>query len=166
MPTDYWILATHPFDFFRVEWERAAWTNAGSIEGEEQAKRGLVLGELTGEVQEFEKAVAARPDLPTSRFGLGCALAMAGRVAEAVAHFREAVWGNPFDLRAARALYQALKDSGDVEGCRGFGRGRQLLAKAAPRIVPVEAWFYEDPSFSRDPSGSAVSEVTSERPGC
>ena len=70
-----WLAAGHfpvGFDLFRVEWERAAWNNAGDPAGEERAKRQLIcwrlqalLAELTGDSDHAYEAVAARPDLPT-----------------------------------------------------------------------------------------------------
>src|SRR5262249_22403609 len=80
-------------------------------------------------------------DLPVTRARLGCALARAGRTAEAVEHLRVAVEGNPFDAPAARALYQALVDSEDRAGAEAVAAERRLLAAAAPREVPLEPWF-------------------------
>jgi predicted O-methyltransferase YrrM len=147
LATVYCLLSTSSFDFLRVEWERAAWQNAGDVAGEIAAKGTLlrsrlhqIVGELTGDLGHLEEAVRSRPDLAVTRMGLGCALGRAGRPGEAVEHLREMVRANPFDLQAARALYQAMKDSGDADGCLAFGRERSLLAKAAPRSVPVEAW--------------------------
>ncbi len=52
------------FDVFRVEWERAAWENAGRPEAEVAAKRRIllwrlhgVLAEWTGELEHYRKAV-------------------------------------------------------------------------------------------------------------
>jgi FkbM family methyltransferase len=142
----------HGFDFFRVEWERAAWGHAGDRLGECRAKLDLIrwrlhylLAELTGDLAHYFEAVLARPDLPTSRAGLGCALARAGQPELAIPHLRFAVEQNPFDLPAARALFQTLKDSGRQADQAEFVRNRQLLAKAAPRSVPVEPWFTELP---------------------
>jgi glycosyltransferase involved in cell wall biosynthesis/predicted Zn-dependent protease len=138
------------FDFFRVEWERAAWLNAGRPRAEKRAKVELIrwrlhglLAELTGELGHYYEAVAARPDLPNTRAALGCALGRQGRAGEAVPHLRLVVEGSPFDLNAARALYQALGEAGDVEGQRELARDRALLARAAPRVVPPELWFDE-----------------------
>ena len=97
-----------------------------------------LLADLTGALPHYEQAVLARPDLPTTRAAYGCALARAGQVGEAGEHLRAAVANNPFDLNAARALYQALDDSGDVAGRRALARQRALLARAAPRSVPPE----------------------------
>jgi tetratricopeptide (TPR) repeat protein len=109
------------FDLFRVEWERAAWENAGDSRAEVAAKLHLVrwrlstiLGELTGELAYYYEAAMARPDLPVTRAALGCALARAGKHAEAVPHLRYAVAGNPFDKAAARALYQVLGLTGQA----------------------------------------------------
>jgi hypothetical protein len=136
------------FDFFRVEWERAAWSNAGHPAAEAQAKRELVrwrlyllLAQLTGDQNYFYEATLARPDLPITCVMLGAALGRAGRPAEAIAHLRQAATADPFDLQAARMLFQALGEVGDMEGQRRFARDRRLLAQAAPQVVPAEQWF-------------------------
>ena len=146
---DYWMPHfPHGYDFFRVEWERAAWENAGDREGEIRAKRNLIrwrihhlLAEQSKELRHYYETVLARPDLPTTRAALGCALARAGQPALAIPHLRNAVSQNPFDLAAARAIFQALKDSGDHLAQQKLVKERRLLAKAAPRCVPIEAWF-------------------------
>jgi GT2 family glycosyltransferase len=121
LTTDNWQTAT-AFEFLRVEWERAAWINVGNPECEAKAKRELVrwklhhlLGQLTGESAQYYEAVLARPDLPNTRAGLGCALASSGKPGLAIPHLREAVEANPFDLNAARALFQALGDAAEKE---------------------------------------------------
>jgi tetratricopeptide (TPR) repeat protein len=146
------------FDTFRVEWERAAWENAGRPAAEARAKAELLrwrlhtlLAELTGDLVNFHEAVVARPDLPVTRAMLGCALARAGRPVEAVAHLRHAVAAQPFDAAAARALYQALLDSGDAGGAAEVARQRRLLLRAAPRWLPAETWYTDPPS-----SGEAI----------
>jgi glycosyltransferase involved in cell wall biosynthesis/tetratricopeptide (TPR) repeat protein len=144
------------FDHFRVEWERAAWANAGDPQAEARAKADvlrwrlhMLLAGLTGQLGHYEAAVCARPDLPPSRAMLGCALGRAGHAAEAVEHLRAAVDGNPFDLEAARGLYEALRLAGDSEGGRRLATERRLLARAAPQAVPHEAWFAD--SLHADP---------------
>src|SRR5581483_5783886 len=79
------------FDLFRVEWERAAWSNAGQPAAEARAKADLIrwrlqslLGNLTGAPHHYYEAAALRPDLPVTRAALGCALARAGQFAAAV----------------------------------------------------------------------------------
>jgi GT2 family glycosyltransferase len=140
------------FDPFRVEWERAAWLNAGRPAEEERAKRdllrwrlNLLLTGLTGDVTHAFEAVLARPDLPSSRVELGAALAQVGRTTEALPHLRAAVAANPFDVPAARALFQALGDAEDGHGQRFLARDRRLLAQAAPQIVSPEPWFMNCP---------------------
>src|SRR5262249_11868175 len=76
----------------------------------------------------------------------GCALGRAGRAAEAVPPLRAAVEGDPSDRQAARALYQALCDSGDHTAAGLLAQGRRLLTLAAPQLVPAEPWFAEPPS--------------------
>jgi GT2 family glycosyltransferase/tetratricopeptide (TPR) repeat protein len=138
------------FDLFRVEWERAAWANAGRLQAEAEAKRTLLrwrlhllLAELTGNLAHHYEAALARPDLPPSRAALGCVLGQAGHAAAAVPHLRAAVEANPFDRSAARALCQALTDAGVPVESRRLARDRRLLARAAPGLVPAEAWFTE-----------------------
>jgi GT2 family glycosyltransferase/tetratricopeptide (TPR) repeat protein len=140
------------YDLFRVEWERALWTNAGNHAAEARTKAMLLrwrlhmlLATLTGDLAHYAEAAIARPDLPATRAALGCALARAGRIAEAVPHLRAAVEGNPFDRDAARALFAALGQAGDVPAQRRFGREQRLLARAAPEAVPAEDWFTKAP---------------------
>jgi GT2 family glycosyltransferase/Flp pilus assembly protein TadD len=151
-----WLQASHyppGFDLFRVEWEKAAWQHAGHLPAETQAKRTLLrwrlhslLATLTNDLVHYEEAALARPDLPPSRAALGCALGRAQRSGEAAYHLQEAVRANPFDREAARALFQALADTGDGEGQLEHARQRALLARAAPQLVPVEPWFREAPA--------------------
>jgi GT2 family glycosyltransferase/tetratricopeptide (TPR) repeat protein len=140
------------FDLFRVEWERAAWAHAGDPTGESRAKAALrrwrlhaLLSDLTGELRHYYEAVLARPDLPSTRAALGCALGRAGQVAEALPHLRFAVAQDPFDRGAARALGHVLGQAGDADGFRRLARDRRLLARAAPQVVPAEPWFTEAP---------------------
>jgi predicted O-linked N-acetylglucosamine transferase (SPINDLY family)/GT2 family glycosyltransferase len=140
------------FDHFRVEWERAAWANAGRPAAEREAKLALLrwrlhtlLAELTGELAHYRGAALARPDLPATQAALGCALAGAGRGGEALPPLRAAVEGNPFDLRAARALFQALCDSGDRPAAHRLARDRRLLSAAAPQAISPEEWFLNAP---------------------
>jgi tetratricopeptide (TPR) repeat protein len=156
-------------DTFRVQWERAAWENAGRPAAEGRAKAELLrwrlhtlLAELTGDLVHFHEAVVARPDLPVTRAMLGCALARAGRLVEAVAHLRHAVAAQPFDAAAARALYQALLDSGDAGGAAELARQRRLLRQAAPSWLPAETW-YTDPPFSAKPTPPAAAVPVRER---
>jgi GT2 family glycosyltransferase/Flp pilus assembly protein TadD len=139
------------FDLFRVEWERAAWANAGCPVGEGRAKCDLLrwrlhalLATLTGDLSHYYEAVFARPDLPLSRAALGCALGRAGRPAEALPHLRYAVEHNPFDREAARALLQVLHDAGDADGERRLAREQRLLSQAAPQLVPAAPWFHQE----------------------
>lgn len=141
------------FDLLRVEWERAAWSNPGNPTGETRAKTDLlrwrlhlILAESTGKIEHFRQSYEARPDLPMTQAALGCALARAGRVEEAVPYLRQSVAANPFDNNAARAFFQALVDVGDREGQQRFISERRLLAKAAPGIISVEPWFADRPA--------------------
>ena len=140
------------FDHFRVEWERAGWAHAGQPAAEAEAKRDLLrwrlhilLGDLTGDLHHYYEAALARPDLPVSQAALGCALGRAGQAAQAATHLRAAVEASPFDLPAARALFQALGASGDGMGQRRLAHDRRLLHQAAPQAVPAEEWFQRVP---------------------
>jgi GT2 family glycosyltransferase/predicted Zn-dependent protease len=140
------------FDTFRVEWERAAWAHAGQPDREIQAKRALLrwrlhtlLADLTGLLGHRFEAVLARPDLPGARSALGCALVRAKHPAEALSHLARAVADNPFDLEAARALFQALGETGDGVGQCRLADDRRLLARAAPQAVPQESWMVKVP---------------------
>ncbi len=150
------------YDVVRVEWERAAWENAGRPAAEARAKHALLrwrtharLAKLTGDLAHHREAALARPDLPATRAALGCALGAAGRPAEAVPHLRQAVAANPFDRTAARALFQALGEAGNRAGQRALAVDRQRLARVAAKAVPPEPWFTE--SIVRNTSGPLVS---------
>ncbi len=154
------VRAAPSFGHFRVEWERAAWSHAGNDAAEARAKIDLlrwrlhaILSDLTGDLPHYHEAVLARPDLPTTRAALGCALGRAGRPAEALPHLRLAVAGDPFDLAAARALCQTLRDAGDPEGARRGAEDCRLLAKAAPHL-PAEPWFADD-----RPAGDGLASI-------
>jgi GT2 family glycosyltransferase/tetratricopeptide (TPR) repeat protein len=145
------------YDLFRVEWERAAWTHPGDREGESRAKRELLrwrlhtlLAQLTGELAHYYEAALSRPDLPSTRAALGCALGRAGRFGDALPHLRYAVEHDPFDREAARALAQTLTEVGEGASRRRLARDRYLLAAAAPDAVPVEAWFRDAPPVGDD----------------
>jgi GT2 family glycosyltransferase/Flp pilus assembly protein TadD len=138
------------YDLFRVEWERSAWETAGKPAEEARRKRDLIrwrlhalLADLTGELVHFHEAALARPDLPITRAALGCALGRARRPADAVPHLSRAVTDNPFDLKAAHALFLALGEARDTDGQRRLARDLRLLAKAAPGVLPAEPWFTE-----------------------
>jgi GT2 family glycosyltransferase/tetratricopeptide (TPR) repeat protein len=155
-----WLEAGHfppGFDLFRVEWERAAWANAGNPSAELAAKRTLVrwrthslLAALTQDLIHYYEAVLARPDLPPTRAALGCALGRQGRVGDGLCHLRQAATDNPFDHEAARALFQALGDTGAAAGQRAWAQQRALLARAAPKLVPREAWFGSLPATGQE----------------
>jgi GT2 family glycosyltransferase len=140
------------FDHFRVEWERAAWANAGDPAAEARAKRDLLrwrlhapLGHLTGQLHHDYEAVLARPDLPTTRASLGAALGIAGRHAEAVRHLEHAAAGNPFDLDTGIALFEAQGHAGHGLGQRRTAREYRRRARAAPQAVPPDNGFASVP---------------------
>jgi glycosyltransferase involved in cell wall biosynthesis/tetratricopeptide (TPR) repeat protein len=152
------------FDVLRVEWERAAWDNAGRPAAEARAKHDLLrwrahslLARLTGDLGHYREAALARPDLPATRAALGCALGRAGRPAEAVPHLRRALVANPFDAAAARALYQALGEAGESGGQQALAAERRLLARAAPGLVTPEPWFAKATEASRDTPAAVAS---------
>jgi GT2 family glycosyltransferase len=149
------------YDHFRVAWERAAWDNAGGPAAEAAAKLGLIrwrlhtlLAGLTGELHHHHEAALARPDMAPTRAALGSALGATGRAADAVPHLRFAVRANPFDAHAARALSQALTDSGEHEGAGRLAEQRRLLHRAAPAAVPAEGWFAQAP-----PAGAGLASI-------
>jgi glycosyltransferase involved in cell wall biosynthesis len=149
------------YDLFRVEWEHAAWTNAGRPEAEARARRTLLLwrlhtllAHLTGELRHFYEAALARPDLPPTRAALGCALARDGQLASAAEHLETAVAGNPFDAPAARSLYQVYLGLSDTGRQRRLARDRRLLHQAAPAVVAAEPWFQDAP-----PAGDELASI-------
>ncbi len=48
---------------------------------------------------------------------------------------------DPFDLEAARELYEALSISGEHREKRRFAHERRILSETAPELVPPEPWF-------------------------
>lgn len=139
-------------DLFQVEWQRAAWMNAGQPASgapetpEATAKRGLLrwrlhalLGEGPGGLAHWYEAVLTRPDLPTTRAAIGKALASAGFPAEAAVHLNQAVNANPFDRDTVRTLFQVLGDLNHGEGQRALAREWQMLTRAAPQLATAEA---------------------------
>jgi glycosyltransferase involved in cell wall biosynthesis len=144
------------FDTYRVEWEAAAWRPADEAGEKARLLRWrafTLLAELTGDVTHFHEAAAARPDLPGTRAALGCSLARAGRLREAIPHLREACRLDPFDGPAARAYWAALTDAGEAVAAGRFLRDRQLLRRAAPGLVGDEA---PDPPSVGDELASVV----------
>jgi tetratricopeptide (TPR) repeat protein len=136
----------------RTEWELAAKANTGNPAGETNAKRDVarwhlhsLLAIATGKLEHYINAVIARPDLPSGRAALGCALARQGRLADAVQHLQAAVTADPFDRQAARALFQVLTDLGHTQAARRFARARKTLAEAEPQLLPPEPWFADLP---------------------
>jgi len=138
------------YDFFRVEWERAAWSHAGRPPQEAAAKLQLLrwrlhmlLAESTKQMHHYYEAGIARPDLPITQAALGGALARAGKTTEAATHLRQAVVDSPFDTTVPRVLFNVLGKAGDRIGQRRLARDRRLLSQAAPCVVPSESWFSE-----------------------
>jgi GT2 family glycosyltransferase/Flp pilus assembly protein TadD len=151
------------FELFRVEWERAGWINAGAPAAEHDSKRNLLrcwlhslLADLTGDLNHFAAAAQARPDLAGLQGALGCALARAHRLADALPPLRSAVTGNPFDRQAARALQLLFKVSGDTNGHAEFVAEQRALHKAAPQLVPAESWFVETSLSGKERSSIVV----------
>jgi GT2 family glycosyltransferase/Flp pilus assembly protein TadD len=144
------------FDSFRTAWERAALENVGDPASEAKAKHAVLywrsqalLAELTGDVHHYHEAVLANPELPLARAALGCALGREGRPVDAVPHLKRAFAGNPFDASAARALAQALKESGDCASYVRLAADRRLLHRAALQLVPPEPWFVSPTTSER-----------------
>lgn len=104
-------------------------------------KLHFTLATLPGDLVHYHEAALARPDLPETRTALGCALARAGRPADALPHLRAAHAADPFDPDTARALYQCLADLGHEIGMRAFAKERRALHAVAPGIVAWEPWL-------------------------
>ena len=127
------------FDTFRVEWERAAWANAGCPAAEGRSKRRLLewrlrsmLAALTGDLAQYGRAAELRGDLWTSQAALGRALLRADRAHAAVPHLRRAAELNPFDPELAEDVQVALRSSGDAAGADQFAAECGLLRRAFP----------------------------------
>ena len=135
------------FELFRIEWERASWSNAGNLAQEAEAKRTLLrwrlhalLGSLTGQLTHYYEAAFARFDLPYSQAALGCALARAKHIREALPYLRRSVVANPFDVLAMCALYEALGQADLWAEQHQLARSCGLLHQAAPTRFPWEDW--------------------------
>lgn len=140
------------FDTHRAAWERAAWSNAGDPDGESRDKRRLLsarthelLAELTGDPVQYGAAAELLPDDAAAQAAFGCALARANRSAEAWEALGRAVGLNPFDRRAARALFQCRLDAGRLEDAGRLAQSRLRLHRAAPTELPAEQYFAPAP---------------------
>jgi tetratricopeptide (TPR) repeat protein len=139
------------YDFFRVEWERAAWRHAGSAAGERRSKRRLLewrlhalLGDLTGDISHYHHAVALRPDLWTTQADLGRTLMRSGQSAAAVLHLRRALDGNPLDATLRRELGDALCAAGDHVGRHAVTTEGRALERSARRLAtPRVSYTYD-----------------------
>jgi FkbM family methyltransferase len=136
------------YDHFRVEWERAAWQNAGQPEEEAKAKKALIRWRLhsllathTGELAHYNEAAVTRPDLLPTQAALGCALARIKKFDEALPHLESAVAGNPFDVPAASALFQVLGEAEEWAEQHRLRCTYHLLHQAAPKLVASQEWF-------------------------
>src|SRR5262249_22300188 len=155
------VLHPYALDRFRVEWERAAWENAGRPAAEAEAKCRLLrwrlhslLARLSGRLPHYYEALLARPDIASSRAALGAALARSGRLDEAAAQLTQAVAEQPFDRQAARLLFQALGDLPNPDARRRLARDCRLLSQAAPDLLPPEPWFADAP-----PAGDELASI-------
>ena len=149
------------YDGFRVEWEQAAWKNAGNPKEEASAKRQLLawrlhrlLGDWTGDLVHYFQSHAARPDLPVGKAALGCALGRANRPADAWPYLQAAYRQNPFDRQSTRAYFHGLGLIGHTGPQHALIEEVQCLAKAAPRLVPAENWFASQPTVPGLPTTS------------
>jgi glycosyl transferase family 1 len=126
------------FDTFRVEWERAAWANAGAPEDERKAKELLVrwrahgiLAAVADDLDHYRAAVELRDDLWVSHAGLGRALVRHGRPADGARHLRRAAHLNPFDAELLPDLIDAFRRAGDAAGEQDAAEELRLLRRAA-----------------------------------
>jgi GT2 family glycosyltransferase/predicted Zn-dependent protease len=140
------------FGVFRLEWERAAWMNAGQPAAEARAKRDLLrwrlhalLGKWTGKIVHYYEAYLSRPDMPACSSALGCTLASGEHALEAVPYLRRGLGENPFDRDAARALIHVLHVAQDGEAAKQLTDDRRLLSRAAPQVLSAEPWFSDPP---------------------
>jgi glycosyltransferase involved in cell wall biosynthesis/predicted Zn-dependent protease len=147
------------YDFFRLQWERAAWANAGDPAAEAAAKVNLIhwrlhalLAQLTGDLYHAAWAVHHRPDLWPTQALLGRTLHRAGRPDDAIPHLRRALEANPWDRTTARALFEALGSARRHDEQGRLVQERRLLHRAAAEVIPAEAWF----SSGTVPSGGAA----------
>jgi tetratricopeptide (TPR) repeat protein len=125
-------------DPFSIEWERAAWLNAGDAAAETEAKRRLLRWRLhclvahaTRDINHVFEAVLARPDIPVSRAVLGRILLNAGKTEESLPHLRSAAEHWPFDMDVVRLLATALERTGDSEAGARLIEERRHLCRVA-----------------------------------
>ncbi|MFO0809264.1 MAG: glycosyltransferase [Gemmataceae bacterium] len=131
-----------------AEWDRTARLWAGNPEGEARAKREMIRGRLhavlaglTGELSHYYESALATPHSPETRISLGCALARAGRMVEALPHLRMATMARPFDAAAARALAIALGETGNGLLVEALIDRLSRLHRIAPQALPAQPWF-------------------------
>lgn len=150
LSADVHMAPRHPvgYEAFREHWERSGWNNPGDPDAEHQFKRALIrsrvhtyLAASTSDLVHYHEAALAQPDEPTPRAALGCALARAGRLHEALPHLQLAVAGNPADRAAARALYQLYGDLGHKKNQRRLARDQRRFANDTAEPIPSESWF-------------------------
>jgi protein O-mannosyl-transferase len=93
-----------------------AWVNLGNLE--------LGAGDLDGAIAIYRKAEVHMPDAVEVQYGLGLALARAGRIAEALPHFEAAVRispQHPFAHVALARTYRRLGDAARAEREEAIG---------------------------------------------
>ena len=136
------------YNWFRVAWEKAAWSNAGNSARENTDKRQIlrwrlleIMGDSAGELVHYFQSYAACPELACSQKSLGAALTRADRPAEALPYLRSAYRHNPFDRECARCLFLVLGQLNLMGDQKDLIRERRRLAKAASQLVPEEPWF-------------------------
>ncbi len=132
----------HPF---RVEWERAAFSNSGDPVAEASAKRDvlrsrfeLLLGRLTDDSGRLFRAAEIAPHYtPAVK-----AAALARRhdsPAQAVAFYENAIAADPFDSGLPGAYAKLLEQTGDAAKLEGLRRDRRLFAVAQSRATTPPA---------------------------
>ncbi len=136
------------FTVLRVEWERAAWQNAGNLEGEKRDKLVLLrfrlhtlLADWTGDPVHAYEAYRLRPDLPASSAALGLLLLRVNHLHEAIPYLKQTLERNPFHRVVARSLFAALGQVGAREAQSRLAQERELFANTAPQLVLREDWF-------------------------
>ncbi len=150
-----WLEEPHvrfEFSWFRVEWEKAAWTNVVDQIGETRSKFQLLrwslqatLAQLTSRLAHAYESYLARPDLPAAHALLGQFLAKEDQPLEALHYLSVAVESNLFDSETARILFETLYRIGERQALSIFARDRLNLRWSAPGNLPNETWAIQAP---------------------
>jgi hypothetical protein len=132
------------FDEFRVEWERAAWSNAGDESRELIEKKRLIhwralllAGQARNYLQHLLDAVALRPDLWSSQFALGQALMLRSRFEEAAGALKAARKVRPLSDQTAVHLARCYQRLGWTDETRQLEDEMRQIVQSLQNAKPI-----------------------------